>query len=513
MSAFNDLATAAALGTATRGVPGNLPPEIAGALPSQTDDQAERLLDALAAFAAARAAAVAGGPETPLVLPPATARVAPPEFVALIHRARGGAASSPVLQEAYRALAERSLTLPPGLLLPLLVDGTKPGTSHADVAALAAILDDRGRAVARLNPAVAAVLDRAAPAASDDPVVWDEGTLAERFAYLRRLRASDAAAGLALLTGPEWARETAEARAQFVAALRVGLTDTDEPFLTACLDDRSKGVRAAAVRVLSRLPGSALVGRAEALAARHLTVVKRLLREPVLTVTRPALSELDGRDALTERPGGDPLLEAIARVPAGRWSALLGHDAPSLARLRTECDGVAYDVMPAWSDAARRASDAALAEVVVRALPASLKQLGHLVGDAACADAIAAASRTELTLTDIADLLPERLGARSSAQVAGLIGSRITGPAQRRRGMAELTRHLSLRAEPASAARLAAELGALADQARSDNPTRNAVLAASATLQLRSALAGALVAYPAAKADHEATFTQTTTRT
>ena len=64
-----------------------------------------------------------------------------------------------------------------------------------------------------------------------------------------------------------WSRETAEERAQLLAALSHGLSRADEEFLEAALDDRAAGVRAAARDLLARLPESAFLRRAAARAA------------------------------------------------------------------------------------------------------------------------------------------------------------------------------------------------------------------------------------------------------
>ena len=56
-----------------------------------------------------------------------------------------------------------------------------------------------------------------------------------------------------------------EIRASLVTALHVGLSEADEPFLEACLDDRATGVRTAARHLLAELP---LSHRADRMAER-----------------------------------------------------------------------------------------------------------------------------------------------------------------------------------------------------------------------------------------------------
>ena len=54
---------------------------------------------------------------------------------------------------------------------------------------------------------------------------------------------------------------SAETRAAYVEALGVGLGPEDEPFLESALDDKSRQVRAEAVRLLATLPASRFAGR------------------------------------------------------------------------------------------------------------------------------------------------------------------------------------------------------------------------------------------------------------
>ena len=56
--------------------------------------------------------------------------------------------------------------------------------------------------------------------------------------------------------------ETWEDREAFVQRFAAGLSDADEPFLEAVLDDSRKAVRVAAAELLRRLPRSAYAQRA-----------------------------------------------------------------------------------------------------------------------------------------------------------------------------------------------------------------------------------------------------------
>jgi hypothetical protein len=89
---------------------------------------------------------------------------------------------------------------------------------------------------------------------------WLTGSIPERSALLRRVRATDPGAGRAWVEAT-WSTDAPEAREAFVQAFRYGLSSADEPFLEKALDDKRKGVRQAAAENLARLPDSAFVQR------------------------------------------------------------------------------------------------------------------------------------------------------------------------------------------------------------------------------------------------------------
>ncbi|HEU0186562.1 MAG TPA: DUF5691 domain-containing protein [Gallionellaceae bacterium] len=89
---------------------------------------------------------------------------------------------------------------------------------------------------------------------------WLEGNLAERVQALREQRGEDAASARAWLEAV-WKGEKADVRQALLEPLLIGLGQEDEPFLNACLADRSQAVRATAVHLLSLLPASALAQR------------------------------------------------------------------------------------------------------------------------------------------------------------------------------------------------------------------------------------------------------------
>lgn len=86
---------------------------------------------------------------------------------------------------------------------------------------------------------------------------WNNGTLPERRIALAMMRAADPA-GARVWLERAWQTESADARIAFLETLlsAPGLSDADEPFLEAALNDKRKDVRGAAVECLCQLPSS-----------------------------------------------------------------------------------------------------------------------------------------------------------------------------------------------------------------------------------------------------------------
>jgi hypothetical protein len=167
-----------------------------------------------------------------------------------------------ILVEALERLRLAGLRLPHALLPGAMnvVQELRP--------AVVAVLGERGRWLARLNPEWAwAVGDE-----GDLRDVWDEGDLKERTSVLRRVRGRDPALGRAWLS-ETWRQEKADARSAMLEAFEENLSPEDEPYLESSLGDRSMKVRAVAADLLARLPGSAYAlrnaERAEAIIAGY----------------------------------------------------------------------------------------------------------------------------------------------------------------------------------------------------------------------------------------------------
>ena len=397
---FEDLVAAATVGVAQRDVAitGLAGPagEYAELLPA--GDPAGAVLAATALLTAARRAGQVPGQVG--TLPPAAPAdpvpEPPPTLAALLAEAvrLNDAEALAGLLTATTGAGMRA----PAPLLPALFDA-----APRDPALRAAVIraaGTRGRWLAALNPAWHALLPdlpagaagvggvaEAGPASAGsggagsggaDPAAgagparpglagaevgerWLTGTRAERVAYLVGVRERDAGAGRELLAAG-WAREGADDRRVLVGALRTGLSPADEAFLEAALDDRAGSVRAAAVRLLAVLPGSAFQQRATARGEGLLRVEGRGRRRR-LVVTPPEEAVGAPRDGVSARspsPRFGPrvwlLMQLIAATPLAVWTRRLHAEPEELTALPVE-DDFADNVHAGWRSATVREAD------------------------------------------------------------------------------------------------------------------------------------------------------------
>jgi hypothetical protein len=249
---------------------------------------------------------------------------------------------------------------------------------------------------------------------------------ADRPALLEAVRRTDPARARDLLAST-WKNDPAAERAALIAVLATGLSDDDEPFLEAALDDRSAAVRRIAAELLSRLPTSrrsarmadrlrplvsrtgsagASPGPAPTPASGPPGVMRRVRaaladgggRAGGLSVGRPPEPDAAGRrDGIEDAaPAGTGvsawrIVQLVAGAPLSFWGDHLGlgpaevvdlvtDEAPEvLAGLEVAVAAQAGRADPAWAQAVftRRPSPA-----VLRALPpeTAARELAALLG-------------------------------------------------------------------------------------------------------------------------------------
>ena len=377
MSSIDDVERSAALEARSRPLaPASLPGPVACTLGATAGP--ELALETAAVHALAQRSIIPSAPVTELDLPAASQTpVIPDDLGELLSRMLTLNGQDELITRALRLIRRRGLRLPPILLS--RVACRVPSGSRALVVDL---MDARARAVFAMDGRWADLIDEVESAAAPpDPARWESGTGRERAAHLARVRAHDPAAGRALLADGAWLRARAPEREQILNALAIGLGPADEQILEERLDDRAEAVRGRAAELLSRLPSSALIARAEALAERHVVVTRRALRAPAVELHGIEMTDALARDrypAKAHRTSASlaRLEEVIARIPTWRWPDLVGISAAELARARVRCDGQKADLIAplvraavAWRDGELAA---ALADLGPSPAPAGL---------------------------------------------------------------------------------------------------------------------------------------------
>lgn len=328
---WNDAVNAAVLGVDRCGAATFLPTTPAPwsmRLTSVAHDGVEQLLSELASLAVYELAGrTPTADEAFAAIPVCTAkdrtcsRAAMQHLFEILHGGR-----KPLLTHWLAAAAAGGWHAPPEAL-PALLEIAATVDSDARREQLLAVAGDRGRWLAERNPRWQK-LGESGPvgAVAGD---WETDSRDQRLATLRRLRRLDRAAALQLVEGT-WSSESAADRTAMLEQFAAGLHGGDEAWLEACLDDRSKQVRAVAAELLSRLPESALSRRMAVRA--HASV--RLVPGGGLLKKRPPTVEVtltDEADAELKRDGVEPraqrgmgakasLLSQIAALaPLGTW--------------------------------------------------------------------------------------------------------------------------------------------------------------------------------------------------
>jgi hypothetical protein len=176
-----------------------------------------------------------------------------------------------VLRAALRRIAGAGLRLHP-FDLPRLVAHIRDDAEHFGLAerAYLSLANRSGK------PPAPDVLHAEISAQS-----WSEFPKGHRVAFLTGLRSRDPAAGRALLAGA-FKSEPADMRGALIDALAAGLGPDDLAFLEAATADRAESVRAAASRLIARMPGTpafaARLAEAARCFARGGTGLTRLLK-------------------------------------------------------------------------------------------------------------------------------------------------------------------------------------------------------------------------------------------
>jgi len=397
-ASWEALLGAALVGTARRRPPPGLSPlsSLPGRGPDRRDPAAE-LLATAAVLAACRRAGTRPGPAPRALPPPAGADTRPPcsdAAVDVLELILSGEVPVPggvnLLAGEWLAGAARAGCRPPARLLPRLLDLGSAAVALRPT--VQTVVGPRGRWLAGHDERWRWAAADPIGTGGDDAAARRFATAprAERAALLETLRRADPRRGRDLLAAA-WSREPAADRAAFLAQLAVGLSDDDEPFLEAALDDRASAVRKVAAELLGRLPASRRAGR---MADR--------LRPLVAEALGPAGTRPPEPDAAARRDGVDDvapagmgvgawrLAQLVAGAPLSFWEQQLGVEPAAVVELAAvQAPAILTGLELAVAAQAGRADPAwAVALFRHRPAPAILAALPPAVAAAELADGL-----------------------------------------------------------------------------------------------------------------------------
>lgn len=315
-------------------------------------------------------------PITPLpTCPPDTLPACSPNAATLLARSLDSRDPRPLTE--WLALAARAGVRIPDELLPAVLEGLRKAPEL--VAVLLPVLGERGRWLARQNPAWAYARFE------DGDEVWRSAPAPVRAASLCWRRGIDPERARAVLEAG-WSKEPRGARAALLSALETGLSMADEPFLEDALDHPQEEVRAAAAGLLARLPASRLVQRMEERARALITWSPGRLAQTPLSRLMPRLGGGGGvlsnllagsltvilpgecdpamaRDGLTVWPSPNAveravwLQDIVGAVPPRRWVEWTGRTPGELVQAVRHDDAWLLSPLPAWRTATERFAD------------------------------------------------------------------------------------------------------------------------------------------------------------
>jgi hypothetical protein len=278
-------------------------------------------------------------------------RPVPPAGVAAVHRMLAGEYAQGLV-EWLRVAAASGLSAPARLLPPMFALGTRRRELRPLIRQVAGT---RGVWLARRRKTWNWVVEEAT--VPDE--AWDDGSPAERLAWLRQTRKADPARAVAAIAD-EWGGESPDGREAIVTMVAEHPLPEDGEWLESlALKDRRQATRTAAVAALLGIPESAFRQRVLERAARLLRVTGRG-RKRVLTLEPPkefdpAWVDDDIREKAPQGTGEKAWWsrQILAQVPLSAWPELLGLESQELFVIPRDSDW-GDTILLAWTDALRR---------------------------------------------------------------------------------------------------------------------------------------------------------------
>lgn len=347
------------------------------ALPPAPDPSLEKTWQAIApekpaaailqALALTRALHLAGAgtvelSEEPAVSPPEKSAPLPAAGVDLALRLLSGEFPE-ILREWMRLATAARRILPPRALPQLLAMATK----NKELRPAAMILvGERGLWIARRHGDFQWLLETS----EAEEGAWENGSPAERLAWLRQTRANDPSSAAEIITF-HWPAEDAPMRESILRLVCESPHPCDETWLESlALKDRRQEIRELATRSLVEIPGTPFHARATARLRGCVKVERRLLKRAIAIEPPTTFDPAWAADGLKEKPPGGIgekawwLRQIVSRIPLDEWPALLGISQDDLFSLSREEDWEKV-LIAGWIESAERFPSRALAEIFI----------------------------------------------------------------------------------------------------------------------------------------------------
>ena len=203
------------------------------------------------------------------------------------------------------------------LLTDLMVLGTEKKMLFPFVQQL---LGERGKWLAGLNPEWSIY-----QATGQEETDWELASKEERQQLIGRLRASDPALAIELLTST-WPEEPAKDKADYLQLLHRGISGKDEPFLIQCTEERGKYVRQEALNLLARIAESGYSAELRQALINNLQVKRATMKSQIAFSTSGFAEQLELKGEKQSR-------EVLKRANPDYWMEATGLEAGELIRL------------------------------------------------------------------------------------------------------------------------------------------------------------------------------------
>lgn len=257
-----------------------------------------------------------------------------------------------ILPEWMRLATAVRRTLPPRALPELLAMATQNKELRPTAITLAG---ERGLWIARRHSEFQWLLETS----EAEEGAWENGSPAERIAWLRQTRSHDPSAAAEIISS-HWAAEDAPMRESILRLVSESPHPCDEKWLESlALRDRRQEIRELATKSLVEIPGTSFHTRAAARLRDHLKIERRLLKRFIAIDPPAAFDPTWAADGLKEKPPagiGEKawwLRQIVSLIPLDELPGLLDIPADDLFSLSREKDWQ-EPLIAGWIESAQR---------------------------------------------------------------------------------------------------------------------------------------------------------------